>query len=81
MFIIIFIFIFISNDSSCLTIIMMNYWKLYGNMRREKKELIIIDNRKQHEAQISYEINIWQYIIYRLSMKSFVLSLILRYEI
>jgi hypothetical protein len=53
----IFIFILISNNSSCLTIIMMNYWKPYGNMRREKG-VDIIDNRKQHEAQISYEINI-----------------------
>jgi hypothetical protein len=35
----------------------MNYWKPYGNMRREKG-VDIIDNRKQHEAQISYEINI-----------------------
>ncbi len=46
---IMFIFILSTNNSSCLKLILViNYWKPYGNIRRgEKKMFVLIGNAKQ----------------------------------
>jgi hypothetical protein len=54
---IMFIFILFINNSSCVTIlIMINYWKLYEDIRREgkekKKKLFVNRNVKQCGAQV-----------------------------